>query len=334
MKGFDLIKNGGWKAPFQSAGVAIMAARPELALIGGGILLLVGTLTACTKTEKAKKAAEEAKEAIKKVDETLTISEDIEEVDILPETRKQLKIEKGRQYTKIYGKLAYEMFKIYGIPAFLWISGFSLVTWGHIDLRHKNRQLAADMFAGSQLMKEYRERVAKAVGKETEQKIFMGVQEGTVKVLEKDPETGEKKLVEKKADIFYANPGSIFARNYVPETTDIMYKDFDQEYAEKRARLINYDLESGLVRCYTGIEIFRKMGFNEDALGLTEEELDALRNYGISTNARKVPDPNMRRLNLTFLDGYRKVIDAVTKEPVFEKCVRLDFNFYPLEGKV
>lgn len=331
---FNKMKNGGWKLPFQSAGVAIMAAKPELALIGGGLFLLAGTVTACMNTEKAKKAVEEAKEAAKQVDETIVIPEEDSGIDILPATKKQMKIEKGRQYTKIYGKLAYEMLKLYGIPAFLWFSGFGLVTWGHVDLRHKNRQLAADMFAGTQLMKEYRERVANAVGAETEQKIFMGAQEGTVKVLEKDPETGEKKIVEKQGTIFMSQPGSIFARNYVPETTDIMYKDFDREYAEKRARLINMDLESGLVRCYTGIEIFRKMGFNENALGLSEEELKALREYGISTNAMKVPDPEMRKLNLTFLDGYRKVIDERTREPIYEKCVRLDFNFYPLEGKV
>ena len=297
-------------------------------------MLLGGTIWGCLQTEKARKAAKEAKEAIKQVDENIVIPEEESGVDILPATRKQLKVEKGRQYTKIYGKLAYEMLKIYGLPAFLWISGFGLVSWGHMDLRRTNRQLAADMFAGTQLMKQYRERVANAVGAETEKKIFMGAQEGTVKVREVDPETGKERIVEKTGDIFMNQPGSIFARNYIPETTDIMYKDFDREYAEKRARLINMDLESDLVRCYTGLEIFRKMGFNEDALGLTEDELKALRNYGISTNARKVPDPNMRRLNLTFLDGYRKVFDTVLNDYIYEKCVRLDFNFYPLEGKV
>lgn len=334
MSFFTNMKNGLWKEPFKGAGLQIMAVRPEIALIGGGLMLLGGTIWGCLQTEKARKAAKEAKEAIKQVDESIVIPEEESGVDILPATRKQLKVEKGRQYTKIYGKLVYEMLKIYGLPAFLWFSGFGLVSWGHMDLRRTNRQLAADMFAGTQLMKQYRDRVANAVGAETEKKIFMGAQEGTVKVREMDAETGKEKIVEKTGDIFMSQPGSIFARNYVPETTDIMYKDFDREYAEKRARLINMDLESGLVRCYTGLEIFRKMGFNEDALGLTEDELKALRNYGISTNARKVPDPNMRRLNLTFLDGYRKVFDTVLNDYIYEKCVRLDFNFYPLEGKV
>lgn len=328
------MKNGLWKEPFNGAGRQIMAVKPEIALVGGGLLLLAGTIWGCIETEKARKEYKKAKEAVQKVDETIVMPEEGEGIDILPATKKQIKLEKGRQYTRIYGKLGYELLKIYGLPAFLWLTGFGLVTWGHVDLRRTNRQLAADMFAGSQLMREYRERVAKAVGDKTEKKIFMGAQEGMVKVVEKDPETGEKKIVEKNGDIFVNQPGSIFARNYIPETTDIMYKDFDREYAEKRARMINMDLESGLVRCYTALEIFRKMGLNEDALGLTEEELKALREYGISTNARKVPDPNMRRLNLTFLDGYRKVFDPELRDYIYEPCLRLDFNFYPLEGKV
>lgn len=330
----NLVKNGGWKAPLTGFGMKMVAAKPEIALIVGGISLLAGTIYACVKTEKAKKSIEEAKEEIKKVDEAIPMPKEEAGVDILPATIKQIKIERGRQYTKIYGKLALNMLKVYGIPALLWTGGMGLVVGAHVDLRHTNKQLAADVFAGTQLMREYRERVARAVGEETERKIYMGAHEGTVQVLETDPITGEKKLVEKTGDIFDGQTGSIFARNYTVETTDIMYKDFTREYAEKRANMINNDLETGLVRGYTGLEIFRKMGFNENALGLSDEEIKKLREWGISGNARKVPDPEMRKLKLTFLRGFRKMWDVARNCEYYEPCLRLDFNFYPLDGKI
>ena len=215
-----------------------------------------------------------------------------------------------------------------------------MICSGHHTLRKTNAGLVADSILAKKLFDEYRSRVAQAVGEEAEQKIFMGTQEGMIKILEKDPKTGEETLVEKQADVFYAQPGSIFAVNFTEETSDA----FDTyTYAERtfdrRVDEINTKLEIGVYRAFNGIEIYRMLGFNENALGfgdeaMTEERLNKLLHYGISGNARKVPDPEMRKLKVTRLRGYQKRWDVAKNMYVYVPCTRYDFNFYPLEGKI
>lgn len=319
-----------FKGMLQGIGMKITQARPEIMLVSGILSVLGGTILACTKTEKAKKAVKDTKEQVQKVEQNLNVDED----GLAPETIKQLKIERGRNYVKIYSHTAYEFIKLYGIPALFWLGGMGMICGGHGELRRLNKGLTADILASGQLFKEYRERVAKAVGEEVEQKIFMGAQEGMVNVLEKDEETGEEKIVQKQADIFYAQPGSMFARNFTPETSDefdIRY--FAENIIDSRVDQINKHLELGLVRAYNGMDILRQLGFNENALG-EDESVDQLLKYGISGNARKVPDPEMRKLKVTKLRGYQKRWDEVHKCEIYVECLRLDFNFYPLEGKI
>lgn len=329
----NYFKNGSWKGAFQGLGMKLEETRPEIMLVTGIVSVLAGTIYACTKTNEAKKVIEEAKSDLDKVDATVKIDAP-EGVELMPETVKQLKIERGKQYITIGGRAAYNFVKLYGIPALLWFGGIGMIVGGHHDLRVRNRSLAADIFAGSKLLQEYRDRVANAVGAETEQKIFMGVQEGMVNVVEKDEKTGEEKVVQKKADVFYAQPGSIFARNFTAATSDAFdVRSFADYYLDSRIDAINKDLELGLVRAYNGLDILRKLGFNENALG-DDESVDKLLMYGISGNARKVSDPEMRKLKVTRLRGYEKQWDNVHQIEVYVPCLRLDFNFYPLEGKI
>lgn len=335
MKMFDFINKDNLKGNLQAVGMKISQAKPELLLIFGGLSLLTGTIYACTKTEKAKEAILEAKEECKKVEKTIVMPSEESGIEVLPETKRQIKVERGRQYVKIYGKLVYDMIKLYGIPAILWFGGFGMITGGHVELRKMNKNLAAQVFASSQLINEYRARVADTIGKDAEEKLFMGkqVEDGEILVRETDPETGEETVVKKKDGKFYAQPGSIFARNFTPETTDILYRQFTDEYLDDRVRKINYALEVGMARAYTGIDILRQLGFDENALG-TDEEIDALLANGISANPRKVPDPQMRQLKITKMRGYQKKWDAERGVEVYEPCLRVDFNFYPLAGKI
>lgn len=328
----NFFKSETWKTAFQGFGMKVNAARPEIMLVSGALSVLAGTIYACTKTEKAKTVVEDTKKQAMEVEEKLQI--DVPEgVDILPETKKQLKVERGRQFLKIYALAVYEMVKIYGVPALLWLGGMGMIVGGHGELRKLNRGLAADILAGNQLLQEYRERVAKAVGEEAENKIFMGAQEGMITVVDTDPETGEKNVRQEKADVFYAQPGSIFARNFTEENTDIMWRQFTDELLDARVKEINDKLEIGFMRAYNGLDILRILGFNENALG-EGESMDKLLSYGISGNARKVPDPEMRKLKITRLRGYQEKWDVAHQCKVYEPCLRIDFNFYPLEGKI
>lgn len=328
----NFFKAETWKDAFHGAEMKFMAVRPEIMLVTGGLSMLFGTIYACKKTSEAKKAFDETKAEVKALEENESLKVP-EGIDILPETKKQLKIERGRQYCRIYGHAAYQFLKIYGIPALLWFGGMGMIVGGHGTLRKMNRGLAADIVAGNQLLQEYRGRVAKAVGEETEQKIFMGAQEGMVNIIEKDPVTGEEKITQQKADVFYAQPGSMFARNYTEENTDIMWRAFTDEYLEAKVNEINTKLEVGFARAYNGLDILRMLGFNENALG-DDESIDKLLSYGISGNPRKVPDPEMRKLKITRLRGYQEKWDNVRQIKVYEPCLRVDFNFYPLEGKI
>ena len=331
-------KNINFKDIFHGFGMKLTEAKPEIMLVSGIASVLVGTIYACTKTSKAKEVIEETKKQAADVEAALTI--DIPEgVEIAPETMKQLKIERGRNFVKIYGSMVYRFIKLYGLPALLWLGGMGMICGGHGTLRKRNMALVGDVIAGNELMKQYRERVAKAVGDEVEQKIFHGVQEGMVNVVEID-ENGKETMVQKKADMFVANPGSPFARNFTPETSDefdIRY--FAEQIVDSRIDGIQKRLDVGMARAYNAMDIYRMIGFNENAFnepnGIDEDKMmDMLLRYGISGNARKVPDPEMRKLKVTKLKGYQKTWDVENNCEVYKECLRLDFNFYPLEGKI
>lgn len=332
------LKGINFKDILHGACMKLNESKPEIMLVSGIISVLIGTVYACTKTEKAKKVVEETKAKATDVERVLSI-EVPENVDIAPETLKQLKIERGRNFVKIYAHAVYEFVKLYGLPALLWLGGMGMICGGHGTLRKRNMALAGDIIAGNELMKQYRERVAKAVGDEVEQKIFHGVQEGMVNVVEVD-ENGKETMVQKKADVFVANPGSPFARNFTPETSDefdIRY--FAEQIVDSRVEQINTELELGLARAYNAMDIMRMLKYNENAFnednGIDEDKmLDMYLRYGISGNARKVSDPEMRKLKVTKLQGYQKTWDVVNNCEVYKPCLRLDFNFYPLEGKI
>lgn len=322
----NMFSKDAFKGAVNTVSMKLMAAKPEIMLIMGTFSVLGGTIYACTKSEELKKVLEEHKERQEEVKNVVVIDDDGDP--------KKEKIEKGKLYVKNYAHLSYELLKIYGVPALLWFGGMGMIFGSHGELRKTNKHLIADGVAAKKLFDEYRERVAKAVGDEVEEKIFMGAQEGMVSVVETDEKTGEEKVVKKKADIFYAQPGSIFARNFTEETSDAFdIRSFADYYLDCRIEEINKKLEVGVSRAYTGLDILRMLGFNENALG-EGEAVDALIRNGISGNARKVPDPEMRKLKVTRLRGYKKTWDVARNMEVYVPCLRLDFNFYPLDGKI
>lgn len=318
-----LFNKEAFQAFTKNAGMKFNNIKPELMLGFGAISVLTGTVYACLQTEKAKKELKEHEFRMETINST-----------VFEGTEKEQKMQKGREYTREYLVLTYKFLKLYGIPATLWFGGMGLIFGSHGTLRKANTQLVANSIAANNLLQEYRNRVAKAVGEENEQKIFMGAQEGMVQILEKDPETGEEKLIEKKADVFCAQPGSIFARNFTESTSDAFdVRSFADYYLDSHINTINQKLELGVSRGYTGLDILRMLGYNENALG-EDENIDVLIRNGISGNARKVQDPEMRKLKVTRLRGYEKKYDAARGIDVYVPCLRLDFNFYPLEGMI
>ena len=203
------------------------------------------------------------------------------------------------------------------------------IAGAHKELRMRNTRLIANSVAIQQLFNDYRKRNAEAIGEEAENRIYMGTQEGMVKVIEKDPETGEEKVIQKKADVFVAQGGSIFARNFTASTSDAFdIRSYADYFLESRVESINQDLSLGLVKFLSGADILRRLGFNEDQID------ENLIDNGISGNARKVTNPEMRKLKVTRMQGYEKVWDTEHDDWIYKECLRLDFNFYPLKGLV
>lgn len=299
-------------------------AKPDL-LFGFGIVgVLAGTVLACLKTAEAKKEIEAHKEAIKVIEDQYQIREELPK-----EEKRQLKIQKGRKYIRQYGVLMYKMAKIYGLAAVLWGTGMISFTDAHFTLKSAFADSVGKTVAAQQLLSQYRGHVAEKIGEEEEKKLFLGAREETIQVLEKDPETGEEKLVEKTGDVFYAQPGSIYARNFTEQTSDAFdIRSYADRYLQARIDKINLDLKLGVKRFYTGQEILRMLGFNENEL--TDDFIDV----GISGNARLVADPECRELKVTRLKGYERVWDPVRECFLAVPCLRLDFNFYPLKGRV
>jgi len=317
MNPVKFFKGSAWKATAKVVGRKLVEARPEIMLIAGGLSMLAGTIYACAKTPKAAEIIDATKDLIASEENLNRVTDNA--TGTVP--TKEEKARRGKKYAIIYAKSGLKIARLYAIPALLWGGGILSIYGAHHELRMRNTRLLANSVAAGQLFNEYRGRVAKAVGEETENKIYMGAQEGMVQVLEKDEETGEEKIVEKKADVFVAQPGSIFARNYTEATTDAFdIRTYADYFLDSRIGKIQNDLEVGVVKFYSGAEILRSLGFYEAEI--TPELID----NGISAKGPK--------LKMTRLQGYEKVWDEERHTHIYRPCLRVDFNFYPLKGMI
>lgn len=328
----NILTKEGVKALWHDVSYKTNEVKPEIFLISGGLSLLAGTILACYRTEKAKKALADYKTNA----ETLAKNTEIAKKEAGNDEKalKQVKFDNGKAQVKSALFLFYEFIKIYGVAALLWFGGFTLITGGFVDLRRRNTALASQLTAALASQNEYRARNAQLLGPEVEQKVFHGVEEEMIDVVEKDPETGLEHIVQKPMSVFTNQPGSIFARNFSEMTSDC----FDPEYfaenkLEARIEALQHRLDTGSPRCVTGLDVYKILGFDENALG-EDEYYDALVMNGISGNARKVPDPEMRKIKYTLLQGYEKRYDEATAKFLYYPVYRLDWNFYPLQGRV
>ena len=317
MNPINYFKSGAWKSTMKVVGRKVIETRPELMLIAGGVSLLVGTVYACMKTPEAKEVIDATNDAIKAQERLDEVCEGTEKKELT----KAEKAEKGKRYLGIYLKAGLKIGRIYAVPALLWSAGALSIFGAHKELRVRNTRLLANSVAIQQLFNEYRGRVQDAVGKETEEKIYLGAQEGMVQVIEKDPVTGQEKIVEKKADVFINQPGSIYARNFNELTCDAFdIRSYADYFLDSRVENIRKDIETGMAKFYSAAEILRDIGFKEDYI--TEDLIDV----GIT---RKGP-----KLQVTRLEGYEKIWDVEKNEFLYKPCLRLDFNFYPLKGNI
>ena len=288
--------------------------RPEIALGIGITSIAAGTVYACIKTKEAIPVIEEFKEdneAVKEHENT----ENNGKLDI-------------QARSKVYSNYALKFVKIYGLPFALWVFGASSIIGSHAEMRHRNARLIANSVALKKLFDEYRERVRDAVGEEIEKKLYFGaaVDDQEIEVIEKDEETGEEKLVKKKSNIFEHQPGSMYARNFTAKTSDeFNIRSYCDYFLEARIAALNNKLR--LVPFLTLNDIYDELGFKPGE-GRCKEGM----------TVGWVWDPKIERgdreIIVERLQGYEARYDRKTDKVVYEPCLRLDFNCYPLEGLI
>lgn len=328
MKWLDSIKNGTFKdyARGSIGGLCMKAAevKPEIMLIVGGVSVLVGTIHAIKKAEEGKAVLQSAKENMEAVDAAYKAVK--ESVGEDKNALQKAKLDAGKSYVTVMASTLYALCKVWGVSALLWFGGMGLIFDAHKEVRKIGKYWLAHSAAIQQAFDEYRRRNAALIGPEAEQKLFLGAEPGVVQVLEVDEATGEEKIVEKSGDIFINQPGSVFARNFTEETSDAFdIRAFADHYLAARVKRIKDDIKLGIARAYSGVDVLRMLGYNEDAIFNDPNYKELLRN-GITC---KGPE-----LEVTSLEGYREVYDHTRDMKLWKPCLRLDFNFYPMEGMI
>lgn len=295
-------------------GYKLKEVRPEIALGAGIVSLAAGTVWACVKTKDAIEVVEDLKN-----------DHDEQVLDEAAENDGKIDIP---ERAKIYGHYTLEFGKIYGLPFALWVLGVGCIIGSHGEMRKRNATLLANSVALKKLFDEYRQRVREAVGEEIEQKLYFGakVKDQNIEVLEKDEETGEEKLVKKKASIFENQPGSMYARNFTAKTSDEYnirsYCDFFLE-----ARIANLNQKLRIVPFITLNDVYDELGFKPGE-GRCEDGMTV----GWVWNPKI--DRGDREIIVERLEGYEARYDEATGKTVYEPCLRLDFNCYPLKGLI
>ena len=296
------------------AAFRLKEVRPEIMLGLGAVSVLAGTILACKKTKEAEPIIEQA------------VSE-FEELDHIKSNPYAEERPGFKEYARVCVRHGCELAKVYALPTVLWVGGMSSIIGSHGEMRSRNARLLSNSVALKQLFDAYRERVREQLGEEAERDLYFGAEESDVTVVSTDPKTGEKKVTKKKGKIFrHPQPGSMWARNFTPRTTDEYdVRSYNEFFIEQVEKSLNADLK--MVPFITINEVYDKLnmkpGEGKCAEGMT---------VGWVWNPKI--DRGDREIKIEMLEGWEELYDEVLGRVVVQPCLRLDFNCYPLEGLV
>lgn len=304
----DSFKNFSKLAKFKT-----YQARPEI-LLGVGIAsILAATVMACIKSKDVEPIVKNAQEKI-------------DELDYIKDNPCAEETPTFKEYLRVYGRIGWQIIKVYAIPGLVMAGGIVCIIGSHGDLKARNKRLAADLIATQALFQEYRRRVSEAIGEENEQKLFMGAEERYILTKKVDEETGEVTETEEEALIFNEGPGSMYARNFTPETSvEYDCRSYANYFLEARIAALNSRLSREPF--ITLNEVYDELGFRGE-YGKCPE--------GMLVGWTKYPkvDRGDREIIVEKLVGKMPVYDAEGNITSYDDCLRLDFNCYPLEGLI
>lgn len=307
----DILKKAG--NTLKIVGFKLKEVRPEIMLGVGAVSVLAGTILACKKTKEAEPIVEHAKEQF----------EELKYVkgNVYAEDKP-----KATEYIRVGARSAYELGKVYALPAGLWVGGMLCIFGSHGEMRTRNAKLLANSVALKKFFDEYRGLVREKLGEEAERDLYFGAEDKEIEIEETDPKTGEKKTRKTRGKVFRKQPGSMYARNFTPRTSD----EFDcRSYAEffldKKIEALNARLKC--VPFITLNDVYDELGM-KPGHGRCSEGMTV----GWVWNPKI--ERGDREIRIERLEGWEEVIDPVTELIKVVPCTRLDFNCYPLEGLI
>lgn len=313
----NIIKNVNFSKITNTAKVVafrLKEVRPEIMLGAGVAGVLAGTILACIKTNKAEPVIENMK----------TTHEELEFVRKNGQAEEKPTV---REYVNCYGKGAVELVKIYALPVALWGGGMACILGSHSEMRSRNAELLANSVALKRFFDKYRAAVREKIGEDAEKEVYFGAKDEEIEVEETDPKTGERVTKKVKGKVFRDNqPGSMWARNFTSRTSD----EFDV-YS-----YIQSTLQGKIDYWNTRIRTEPFLTINDVYDDLRMKHGEGRCKEGMTVGWVNSPDvaPEDRQVHIDFLEGYEEVYDSVTGRTKFVKCLRLDFNCYPLEGLI
>lgn len=175
------IKTGATRL-VKMTGLKIKKASPEILLVTGVVSIVGGTVLACKATLKADEILEEHEDRLGSIDCATQFGDDYSDSD-----RKQ-------DLVITYVQTAGRFMKLYGPSVLLIGGGIGCIMASHGIMRKRNAALMTAYTALDNAFKDYRKRVAKAIGEEEEEKIYLNA-DSIEKEIFTDEKTGETKEV-------------------------------------------------------------------------------------------------------------------------------------------
>lgn len=305
---FDKIANTA-----KVVGHHLREVRPEIMLGVGAVSVLAGTVLACVKTNSASpvihhiKTSHEELEFVRKnaqADEKPTVNE----------------------YVHVYVRGGVELVKIYALPVGLWVGGMACIFGSHGEMRTRNAKLLANSVALKKFFDEYRQLVRNEIGEEKERDLYFGAEDQEIEIEETDPATGEKTVKKTRGKVLRQQPGSMYARNFTPRTSDEFdIRRYADDFLDARIKKLNSRLR---------LEPFITLNDVYDELGMKPGEGRCVEGMTVGWVWHPKIDRGDREIRIERLEGWEETYDSITGRTKLVPCLRLDFNCYPLEGLI
>lgn len=176
------------KSNIITKGIAKMKQNsPEILIVTGVVGVVVATVKACKASRKLDSVLDDHKQDV----------EDIKTSD-MDDSHKRMEL------AHVYGKTAWELFRMYAPSAAIGVGSVCLIFKGHGILKDRYVSLATTYGLLEKTYGTYRQRVVDELGEKMDQHFAYGVTEKEADVLEVDKK-GKEKIVRKNVDMIEIN---------------------------------------------------------------------------------------------------------------------------------